>query len=65
MKLSKLIEQAQEALVEHGDIEVMIDFDSRGYKDPFTQVAPQLTYDENGNDEESEGMYFWVCNYDN
>lgn len=65
MKLTKLIEQAQGALAEHGDIEVMIDFDSRGYKVPDTQVAPQLTYDEDGNDEESPELYFWVHNYDN
>lgn len=65
MKLNKLIAEAQNALAEHGDIEVMIDFDSQGYKVPSIQVAPQLIEDEEGEPDSSDEMYFWVHNYDN
>lgn len=65
MKLTKLIADAQKALAEYGDIEVLIDIDSEGYKVTDTLTAPQLTYDENGNDEESEEIYFWMHSYDN
>lgn len=60
MKLNELIEKAQEAFREHGDIEVMVDLESTGYPISCAQSEPQTIFDEDGNEEDSECMIFWI-----